>query len=254
MTDVVELLQNLIRFDTTNPPGNEGGCVGYVQRLVEEAGVETRIVAADDARPNLLARVSGAGEAPPLLLYGHVDVVTTQGQRWTRPPFAGELVDGVVWGRGAIDMKGGVAMLVDAFLRAARGELKPRGDLILCVLSDEEAGGEAGAKFLVEEHPELLEGVRHALGEFGGARVKLVGQSFYPIQVAEKQLCSLLGRVRGPGGHGAIGVRGSAMGRLGRVLHRLDRGRLPVHVTPVTRAWIEAMADALPRPHALFLR
>jgi acetylornithine deacetylase/succinyl-diaminopimelate desuccinylase-like protein len=254
VTGVVELLQNLIRFDTTNPPGSEGACVAYVQRLVEEAGVETRIVATDEARPNLLARVSGAGEAPPLLLYGHVDVVTTQGQQWTHPPFAGELVDGVVWGRGALDMKGGVAMLVDAFLRAARGELKPRGDLVLCVLSDEEAGGEAGAKFLVEKHPELLEGVRHALGEFGGARVELAGQSFYPIQVAEKQLCSLRGRVRGPGGHGAIGVKGSAMGRLGRVLDRLDRGRLPVHVTPVARAWIEAMADALPRPQALLLR
>jgi acetylornithine deacetylase/succinyl-diaminopimelate desuccinylase-like protein len=254
MTDVVELLRNLVRFDTTNPPGNEGACVGYVRRLVEEAGVETRVVAADDARPNLIARVAGAGEAPPLLLYGHVDVVTTEGQQWARPPFGGDLVDGVVWGRGTIDMKGGVAMLVDAFLRAARGDLKPRGDLILCVLSDEEAGGEMGAKFLVEEHPELFEGVRHALGEFGAARVTLAGRSFYPIQVAEKQICWLRGRVRGPGGHGAIGVKGSAMGRLGRILSRLDRGRLPVHVTPVTRAWIEAMAGVLPRPQALFLR
>jgi acetylornithine deacetylase/succinyl-diaminopimelate desuccinylase-like protein len=252
--DVVELLRDLIRFDTTNPPGNEAACVAHVQRLVEEAGVETRIVARDDARPNLLARAAGAGEGPPLLLYGHVDVVTTEGQRWTHDPFAGELVDGVVWGRGALDMKSGVAMLVDAFLRAARGELKPRGDLILCVLSDEENGGDFGARFLCEEHPELFDGVRHALGEFGGARIRLGGRSFYPIQVAEKQICWLRGRVRGPGGHGAIGVRGGAMGRLGKILDRLDRGRLPVHVTPVTRAWIEAMADALPRPQALFLR
>ena len=151
-------------------------------------------------------------------------------------------------------MKGGVAMLVDAFLRAARGELKPRGDLILCVLADEENGGDFGAKFLVEEHADLFEGVRHALGEFGGARVPLGGASFYPIQVAEKQICWLRGRVRGPGGHGAIGVKGSAMGRLGRVLAKLDRGRLPVHVTPVTHAWISAMAEALPRPQSLVLR
>lgn len=254
MTDVVELLRDLLRFDTTNPPGNEGECIGYVRGLVEEAGIETRILARDDARPNLLARIAGAGEAPPLLLYGHVDVVTTAGQSWTHPPFAAELVDGAVWGRGALDMKGGVAMLVDAFLRSARGELKPRGDLILCVLSDEEAGGEFGARFLVEEHADTFAGVRHALGEFGGARVRLGGRAFYPIQVAEKQICWLRGRVRGPGGHGAIGVRGSAMGRLGRILDRLDRGRLPVHVTPVARAWIEAVADALPRPQALFLR
>jgi acetylornithine deacetylase/succinyl-diaminopimelate desuccinylase-like protein len=252
--DVVELLRELIRFDTTNPPGNEAECVAYLHNLVEEAGIDARIVAVADERSNLVARVAGTGEAPPLLLYGHVDVVTTERQQWTRPPFGGELVDGTVWGRGAIDMKGGVAMLVDAFLRAARGELRPRGDLILCVLSDEEAGGDFGARFLVEEHPELFAGVRHALGEFGGARVALGGTSFYPIQVAEKQICWLRGLVRGPGGHGAIGVKGSAMGRLGRILAKLDRGRLPVHVTPVTQAWISAMADALPRPQSLVLR
>ena len=168
MTDVVEVLRELLRFDTTNPPGNEGECIAYVQRLLTDAGVDSRVVARDDARPNLLARLPGSGEAPPLLLYGHVDVVTTAGQRWTRPPFSAELVDGVVWGRGALDMKGGVAMLVDAFLRAARGELKPRGDVILAVLSDEEAGGDFGARFLAEEHADLFTGVRHALGEFGG--------------------------------------------------------------------------------------
>jgi acetylornithine deacetylase/succinyl-diaminopimelate desuccinylase-like protein len=254
VSDVVELLQELIRFDTTNPPGNEAACIAHVQRLVEEAGVETRIVAKDDARPNLVARIQGAGEAPPLLLYGHVDVVTTSGQQWAHPPFGGEFVDGWVWGRGALDMKGGVAMLVDAFTRAARGELRPRGDLILAVLSDEENGGDYGARFLAEEHGDLFEGVHHALGEFGGARVPIGGTSFYPIQVAEKQICWLRGTVRGPGGHGALGVRGSAMAKTGRILAKLDAGRLPVHVTPVARAQIEGMADALPRPQSLVLR
>jgi len=252
--DVVELLRDLIRFDTTNPPGNETACIAHVQRLLDEAGIESRIVARDDARPNLIARVHGAGEAPPLLLYGHVDVVTTTGQEWTHPPFGGELVDGWVWGRGALDMKGGVAMLVDAFLRAAGGELKPRGDLILAVLADEENGGDYGARFLAEEHADLFQGVRHALGEFGGARVTIGGKAFYPIQVAEKQICWLKGTVRGPGGHAALGVRGSAMGKAGRILARLDSGRLPVHVTPVTRAWVEAMAAELPRPQSLVLR
>ncbi len=254
MTDVVELLQDLIRFDTTNPPGNEGECIAYVQRLLTEAGVESHIVAKDSARPNLIARVPGAGQAPPLLLYGHVDVVQTVGQQWTRPPFSGDLVDGMVWGRGALDMKGGIAMLVDAFLRAARGELKPRGDLILAVLSDEENGGDFGARFLVDEHADLFEGVRHALGEFGGAAIHLGGKRFYPIQVAEKQICWLRGRVRGPGGHAALGVRGSAMAKLGKILQTLDRRSLPVHVTPVARLWLEGMADALPRPQALLLR
>ena len=254
MSDVVELLRDLIRFDTTNPPGNEGACVAYVQQLLTEAGVESQIVAKDSARPNLIARIPGAGEAPPLLLYGHVDVVQTAGQQWTHAPFGAELVDGVVWGRGALDMKGGVAMLVDAFLRAARGELKPRGDLILAILSDEENGGDFGAKFLVEEHAGLFEGVRHALGEFGGATVHLGGKRFYPIQVAEKQICWLRGVVRGPGGHGALGVRGSAMAKLGKILQTLDKRGLPVHVTPVARAWIEGMAAELPRPQSLLLR
>src|SRR5581483_7212057 len=151
---------------------------------------ESRIVAKDDARPNLIARVHGAGEAPPLLLYGHVDVVTTSGQQWTHPPFGGELVDGWMWGRGALDMKGGVAMIVDGFLRAARGEIRPRGDVILAILSDEENGG-----------------------EFGGASQTIGGRRFYPIQVAEKQICWLRGLVHGPGGHAALGVRGSAMGK-----------------------------------------
>ncbi|HEY2542063.1 MAG TPA: M20/M25/M40 family metallo-hydrolase [Gaiellaceae bacterium] len=254
MTDVVELLRDLLRFDTTNPPGNEGACIAHVQRLLEEAGVETRIVAKDESRPNLIARLRGAGDAPPLLLYGHVDVVTTANQEWQHPPFAGELVDGWVWGRGALDMKSGVAMIVDAFLRAARGELKPRGDVILAVLSDEENGGDFGARFLCTEHAELFEGVRHSLGEFGGASQAIGGRRFYPIQVAEKQICWLRGRVRGPGGHAAMGVKGAAMGKTGRILARLDSGRLPVHVTPVARAWIESMADALPRPQSYVLR
>ena len=254
MSDVVELLGDLLRFDTTNPPGNEAACIAHVQKLVEAAGVETRIVARDDSRPNLIARVRGAGEAPPLLLYGHVDVVTTAGQEWSRPPFGGELVDGWLWGRGALDMKGGVAMMVDAFMRAARGEVAPRGDVILAVLSDEENGGAYGAHFLAQEHAELFDGVRHALGEFGGARISIGGKSFYPIQVAEKQICWLKGIVHGPGGHGALGVRGNAVGKLGRILARLDSGRLPVHVTPVAHAWIEAMAEALPRPQSLLLR
>ena len=254
MTDVVDLLGDLIRFDTTNPPGNETACIEHVRRLLEEAGVESRIVAKDDARPNLIARLHGAGEAPPLLLYGHVDVVTTSGQQWTHPPFGGELVDGWMWGRGALDMKGGVAMIVDAFLRAARGEIRPRGDVILAILSDEENGGDFGARFLAHEHADLFEGVRHALGEFGGASQTIGGRRFYPIQVAEKQICWLRGLVHGPGGHAALGVRGSAMGKTGRILARLDSGRLPVHVTPVARAWIEGMAEGLPSPQSLVMR
>ena len=250
---VVELLQELIRFDTTNPPGNERACIEFIRAQLEDAGCETQVYARDPERPNLVSRIAG-GPAPPLLLQGHVDVVTTVGQSWTKPPFEGLLDDGYLWGRGALDMKGGVAMLVNAFLRAQREHVELPGDLVLIVLSDEEAGGDLGARFLAEEHPELFEGMRYALGEFGGASLHLGGKRFYPIQVAEKQICWLKATVRGPGGHGAMVQRGGTLARLGRLLSDLDRKRLPVHVTPVVRDFVERVAAELPRKEALVLR
>lgn len=243
-----ELLQHLIRFDTTNPPGNEAECIAFVRGLLDEAGVPSEVYAKDPARPNLVARLAGKGSSPPLLLQGHVDVVTTSGQSWTRAPFGAELADGEIWGRGAIDMKGAVAMFVSAFLRAARGELEPPGDLILVVLSDEENGGDFGAKFLVEEHPELFAGVRHALGEAGGVSQWIGGRRFYPIQLGEKRICWLKATVRGRGGHGAMIHRSGTMARLARLLRDLDRKPLPIHVTPIVREMIETMAANLPHP------
>jgi acetylornithine deacetylase/succinyl-diaminopimelate desuccinylase-like protein len=250
----VELLQRLISFDTTNPPGNEADCIEFIRGLLEDAGVETEIYAREPGRPNLVARLAATGHGRPLLLQGHVDVVTTAGQKWQRPPFSGELVDGYVWGRGAADMKGGVAMLVSAFLRAARGEIEPGGDLLLVVLSDEEAGGDFGAKFLVEDHAHLFDGIRYALGEFGGFSLHVAGRRFYPIQVAEKQICWLKATIRGPGGHGALINRGGTMARLGRFLRDIDRRRLPVHVTPVAREMLERMAAGVPQPQRGVLR
>jgi acetylornithine deacetylase/succinyl-diaminopimelate desuccinylase-like protein len=107
----VELLQNLIRIDTTNPPGNESECVLYINELLKEAGFETTIFAKDNNRPNLIVRLKGQGRTPPLMLFGHVDVVPTAKQAWTYPPFEAKIVDGFIWGRGALDMKGGIAMM-----------------------------------------------------------------------------------------------------------------------------------------------
>jgi acetylornithine deacetylase/succinyl-diaminopimelate desuccinylase-like protein len=250
---VTELLQELIRFDTTNPPGNESACIDFVKRQLEDAGCETQIYAKEQDRPNLVSRLPG-GDAPPLLLQGHVDVVTTAGQSWTHPPFEGRLEDGFVWGRGALDMKAGVAMLVNAFTRAKREGVQLPGDVVLVVLSDEENGGDLGARYLVEEHPELFEGMRYALGEFGGFTLHTGGKRFYPIQVGEKQICWLKATVRGPGGHGAMINRGGTVARLGRFLSDLDRKRLPVHVTPIVRELVEAIASALPRHQAAVMR
>lgn len=241
-----ELLQNMIRFDTTNPPGNEAAIIAYLADLLADAGIESVQLAKDPNRPNLVARLKGGGSAPPLLLQGHVDVVTTANQNWQHDPFGGELIDGYIWGRGALDMKGGVAMMVSAFLRAKAEGTELPGDVILTVLADEENSGRFGAKFLVDEHPELFTGVKYAIGEFGGFTLDMFGQRFYPIMVAEKQICWLEIVVRGPGGHGSRPIRGGAMAKLGQVLTKLNDNRLPVHVTPAAEAMYGAMAAALP--------
>ena len=252
--DPVELLRDLLRFDTTNPPGAERACIEHVQGLLSAADIESELYARDPERPNLVARLEGSDGGVPLLLYGHVDVVPTAGQQWTHPPFSADVVDGVVWGRGALDMKGGVAMMIAAFLRAKAEGGVPPGGLVLAVLSDEEAGGDYGAKFIAQQHPEALAGIRHALGEVGGVAVYMGGRRFYPIQVAEKQLCHIKATVRGPGGHAARPFRGGAMARLSAMLRALDRKRTPPHVTPVVRATVDAVADALPRAKATVLR
>jgi acetylornithine deacetylase/succinyl-diaminopimelate desuccinylase-like protein len=244
-TRPVEILQRLIRYNTTNPPGNEEACIAYIRGLLTNAGIESTVLTKAEKRPNLVARLEGEGKAPPLLLYGHVDVVTTENQKWEQDPFDGQLVDGFVWGRGALDMKGGVAMVLAAFLRAKAEGLKPPGDIILAIVSDEEAGGDVGARFLADEHAELFKDVRYAIGEFGGFSLYVGGKRFYPIMIAEKQICWMKATVRGQGGHGSLPVRGGAMAKLSLLLNRLDENPLPVHVTPPARLMFEAMGTAM---------
>jgi acetylornithine deacetylase/succinyl-diaminopimelate desuccinylase-like protein len=239
-----ELLQRLIQFDTTNPPGNEEECISFINGLLTEAGVETTILGQTPERPNLIARLPGQGSASPLLLYGHVDVVTTEDQQWQHPPFEGKVRNGFLWGRGALDMKGGVAMMLAAFLRAKAEDLKLHGDVVLAIVSDEEAGGDFGSKYLVENHADLFDGIRYAIGEFGGFSIYVGKRRLYAIMTAEKQICWMKATVRGPGGHGSLPVRDGAMAKLSKVLQRLDRHRLPVHVTPVASQMIKTMASA----------
>ena len=248
-----ELLQRLIRFDTTNPPGNEAQCISFINDLLAGSGIKTTILARTPERPNLIARLSGQGIASPLLLYGHVDVVTTENQKWQHPPFAADIADGFIWGRGALDMKGGVAMMLAAFLRAKKERLKLPGDVVLAIVSDEEAFGNFGAKFLVENHPDLFNGIRYAIGEFGGFSFCVGKKKFYPIMIAEKQVCWIKATVRGPAGHGSLPARGGAMAKLARLLQKLDKKRLPVHITPTTRLIFRTMASALGGLNGLIL-
>ena len=213
-----KLLQTMIRFDTTNPPGNEYLVINWAKEFLANAGIDSIILSKDPNRPNLIARIKGIGQSPPLLLQGHVDVVTTKGQKWTHPPFSGDVVDDYIWGRGALDMKGAVAMMMTAFLKAHQNKIPFPGDVILCLLADEEAGGDYGAQYLVEEHPEIFTNVRYALGEAGGFSLNIAGKKFYPIMVAEKQICWTKINIQGPAGHGSLIHRGGAMARLGKIL------------------------------------
>jgi acetylornithine deacetylase/succinyl-diaminopimelate desuccinylase-like protein len=248
-----ELLARLLRFDTTNPPGNERECIEWVRGLLEGLGCEVKVVAAEPERPCLISRLPGEGSSPPLLLQGHVDVVAAPGT-WRRPPFAGEEHDGFIWGRGALDMKGGVAMMLAAFMRTKAAGRRPPGDVILCLMADEEAGSALGAEYLVREHPELFEGVRYSIGELGGFRMDFAGRAFYPVMVAEKQICWTLATMSGRAGHGSMPIAGGAMAALGRLLTRIDGRRLPVHVPAVTRMMIEAIVAELPAHLAAPLR
>jgi acetylornithine deacetylase/succinyl-diaminopimelate desuccinylase-like protein len=216
--------------------------------LLSDAGVSTAIRATDDNRPNLIARLPGRGEAPPLMLYGHVDVVPAEQSEWREPPFEGKIDDGWVWGRGALDMKGGVAMMLCAILRARSDETEPAGDILFAALSDEEAGSKVGARYLVEEHAELFEDVRYGIGEFGGYTLHLAGRRFYPIQVAEKQTCQVKATVRGAAGHASLATRGGATAKLGDLLQALDKNRLPLHLTSVVLRMLEEIAGSLPSP------
>lgn len=240
-----EILKALLQFDTTNPPGNERECVEWVAALLAERGIEHSLHAARPERPNLVARVSGGGSRPPLILQGHVDVVTTAGQHWQQPPFAGVEADGFLWGRGALDMKNGVAMMLAAFLRAHEERERLPGDVILCALADEEAGGLEGAAWLVENHPDLFDGARYTIGEGGGYSFEVGGRRFYPLMLGEKRGCQLKVTFRGPGGHGSIPTRGDAMAKLGTALTALDRSRLPVHLTPIVDRMLREMAAAV---------
>ena len=249
-----ELLQRLIRFDTTNPPGNETECIAYIDTLLKKTGLEPTRFAKDPDRPNLITRLKGQGSAPPLLLYGHVDVVTTADQEWTHPPFEGKLVDNFIWGRGALDMKSGIAMMLSAVIRARAENLIPAGDIVLAMLCDEEAGSDYGAKYLVENHSDQFSGIKYALGEFGSFTGHIGPKRFYPIQIAEKQICWIKATVRGPGGHGAQPMRGGSMSKLADLLQQFDKRRLPVRITPVARQMIEITAANVAFPKNLILR
>lgn len=243
MIDMPKLLIGLIQADTINPPGHTVAAVEIVEAVFDTYGISTQRYFSDPMKPALVVRIPGAGTASPLLIHGHLDVVPVRDQTWLRDPLGGEVVDGDIWGRGALDMKGPIVMMIEALLRVHATEAPPAGDILLCIVPDEEVGGTAGARFLVEQHPELFDGIQYAIGEFGGFPFVLDGTRFYPIQISERRGVEFDITFVGTPGHGSMPVRRQSMAKLGSALTRLDRGRLPVHLTPPARLMIGAFVE-----------
>lgn len=248
-----KLCQTLLRIDTTNPPGAERAAAEVVADELRQAGLEPRYLESAPERANVVARLKGTGEKPPLLLTAHLDVVEAEASAWKHPPFSGLIADGCLWGRGAIDMKNMAAMCVAIMTRLAREKVALKRDLIFAAVADEEAGCDHGSKFLVETHPDLVR-AEYAIGESGGYTVHLGKAVFYPIQVAEKGICWVRARVRGEPGHGSMPRDDSAVIKLADAIARLGQTPLPVHITPYIRDFVEGLASRQPGPLRPLLR
>lgn len=243
----LRICQELVRLDTTNPPGRERPAADLLAAELADAGLDPTILEAAPTRANVVARLRGTGERPPLLLTAHLDVVEADASGWTRPPFSGEIADGCLWGRGAIDAKDMAAMSTAVLCRLAREGFRPKRDIIFAGVADEEAGCDHGSAWLVDHHPDLVR-AEYALGEVGGYTMTIAGTTFVPVQVAEKGLCWLRARVRGEPGHGSMPREDSAVVRLAAAIARLGHTRLPPHPTRVTSEFFAEVTAHQPAP------
>lgn len=246
--ETVKNLSRLIQTQTVNPPGIETPAILLIKEILEGAGVPSEmftIVESAPDRVNLVARLKGDGSERPLLLSGHVDVVPVEREHWSRDPFGGEVIDDIVWGRGALDMKGFLAMYLQIFLMLYRQKTGLKRDVILAAIADEEAGFTHGSKFLVEQHRELID-AEYGITESGALTVNLGKTRLYPIQVAEKSVCWLRMRTKGKPGHGSIPHADNAVFHLAEALAKINRaGHLPVHITPTFQAMMDSAGDQI---------
>lgn len=240
--EVTVLLQDLLRIDTTNPPGNETACARYIAGVLEAEGIETVLLEKEPGRGNLIARLRGTGELPPLLLMAHMDVVISEPERWTHPPFAAEIADGYLWGRGAVDTKNLLAAEIIAMLLLRRTAEPLRRDVILMANADEEVGVGVGARWVVMEHSDLIR-AEYAINEGGGdSQVLANGRRFMGIQVAEKGNSPFRLIARGRPGHGSVQIEENAVVRLGEAIATLGRAELPLRLTETMRGYVTGIA------------
>lgn len=244
--EVVDICRELIRIDTTNAGDDNGpgerAAAEYVAGLLDEAGIEVVLTESRPGRTSLVARWGG-DQGEPLLLHGHLDVVPADAADWSVPPFSGEIADGMVWGRGAVDMKDFDAMLLATVRDRVRGGRVPKRPYVLCFTADEEAGGILGAKYLVEHHAELFEGCTTAVGEVGGFSTTVRGRRLYLIEAAQKGMGWLRLTARGNAGHGSMRHPDNAVVRLAAAVARIGRYEWPVRLTPTMEVLLAAVAE-----------
>ncbi|WP_328745862.1 M20/M25/M40 family metallo-hydrolase [Streptomyces sp. NBC_00285] len=249
--EVVDLCRELIRFDTSNYGDHSGPgerkAAEWVAEKLAEVGLDPQIYESHPGRASTVARIAGEDPSrPALLIHGHLDVVPANAQDWTHDPFSGEVADGCVWGRGAVDMKDMDAMTLAVVRDRLRSGRRPPRDIVLAFLADEEAGGTFGARHLVDNHPDLFEGVTEAISEVGGFSFTVNEQRrLYLIQTAEKGMHWMKLTVAGTAGHGSMIHRDNAITELSEAVARLGRHKFPVRVTKTTRAFLDELGDAL---------
>jgi acetylornithine deacetylase/succinyl-diaminopimelate desuccinylase-like protein len=248
--EVVELCRDLIRIDSTNDgtgrgPG-ERAAAEYVAEKLAEVGLEPQVFEAAQNRTSVVTRIEGEDRSRgALLIHGHLDVVPAQPKDWTYDPFAGEIADGCLWGRGAVDMKDMDAMTLAVVRDRLRTGRTPPRDVVLAFVADEEAGGVFGAQWLVENHPGLFEGCTEAISEVGGFSLSVNDDlRLYLIETAQKGMAWLRLTAHGTAGHGSMINEDNAVTRLSEAVARLGRHEFPVHVTKTVEAFLSEVSDA----------
>jgi acetylornithine deacetylase/succinyl-diaminopimelate desuccinylase-like protein len=251
--EVAELCRELIRIDTSNPGDHSGPgerrAAEYVAGLLSEVGLEPTVIESHPKRTSVVARIEGEDRSRPgLLVHGHLDVVPANAGDWQLDPFAGEVRDGLVWGRGAVDMKDMDAIMLAVVRQRLREGRKPARDVVFAFTADEEAGGKWGAKYLVEEHRHLFEGVTEAVGEVGGFSIAIGDQRMYVIQTAEKGIAWLRLTAKGTAGHGSMINNDNAVTALAAAVARLGQHEWPVQLVPSVRQFLEEASAAIGIP------
>lgn len=246
--EVTSLLQALIRLNTVNPPGNESSAAALLRDYLEPFGVECELYARVPERANLVARIPGRGEGPRLLLLSHTDTVLADPSEWTVDPWSGEVRDGQVWGRGALDMKGQVAASAVAIASLAREGFEPGGDLIFAATADEEVGDDPdfGLSWLCREHPDSVR-AEFAVNEGAGDRVEVGGNVFYLCATAEKMSSPFVLRVHGRSGHASLpSIADNALVKAAGYIERLATLRPEQTLIPEVEAFLEAVSGSVP--------